>query len=258
MTSLFNEDEVHNDPVIDPNKDYFSELVGEGKKYKDTVAAGRAIVEKDHFIDHIKRENNQLREDYMKLHEEYKAGAKLQELIDQLKAQQQASSDNLNANDVKDSTAFDPKQIESLVSSKLQEFEANKKEQENYNYVKEKLVERFGPNFKEALRQHSESLGMSPEYVDDLARKAPKALLSALGAEGTGSPRETFQSPPTSSVKTAFSPKTEQRTWSYYQKLRRDHPKVYYDPKTQVQLHKDAMALGPAFEDGDWETLGKI
>jgi hypothetical protein len=259
MTSLFNEE---NDPVtIDPNKDYFSELVGEGKKYKDTLAAGRAIMEKDAFIDSLKREQNQIREDYMKLHEEYKAGASLRELIDQLKNQQQTSSDtHHNANVVNDSTAsIDPKQIESLVSSQLQKLEATNREQANYNFVKDKLTERFGSNYKEALRQHSENLGMSAEYIDDMARKAPKALLKALGVEEKYDRQQnSFQAPPATNVR-SFQPSVpEQRTWSYYQELRKKDPKKYYDPKTQVQLHKDAMALGESFEDGDWEQLGKF
>ena len=41
------------------------------------------------------------------------------------------------------------------------------------------------------------------------------------------------------------------RTWEYYENLRRTEPAKYWMPKTQVQLHRDADALGKTFEPFD-------
>ena len=43
------------------------------------------------------------------------------------------------------------------------------------------------------------------------------------------------------------------RTWSYYEKIRKDDPARYRDPKTHSQMFQDAIALGDAFADGDFE-----
>jgi hypothetical protein len=38
-----------------------------------------------------------------------------------------------------------------------------------------------------------------------------------------------------------------QRTWAYYQELKKTNPKLYLDPKIAAQMDKDAIALGDAF-----------
>ncbi len=42
------------------------------------------------------------------------------------------------------------------------------------------------------------------------------------------------------------------RTWAFYQELKKSNPTEYWRPKTQVQMHKDAEALGDAFANGDF------
>ncbi len=49
-----------------------------------------------------------------------------------------------------------------------------------------------------------------------------------------------------------------QRTWSYYENLRKTDKRKYIDPKTHAQMLKDATELGDAFRDGDFDTtLGR-
>jgi hypothetical protein len=45
------------------------------------------------------------------------------------------------------------------------------------------------------------------------------------------------------------------RTWRWYQDLKAKDSNKYWHPKTQVQMHKDAEALGDAFADGDFENV---
>jgi hypothetical protein len=42
------------------------------------------------------------------------------------------------------------------------------------------------------------------------------------------------------------------RTWAFYEKLRKENPDLYRTAKTHEQMVKDAVALGTAFEDGDF------
>jgi hypothetical protein len=48
----------------------------------------------------------------------------------------------------------------------------------------------------------------------------------------------------------------EKRTWHWYQQLKKDNPRLYHEPKTQVQMHKDASDLGASFKDGNWGKFG--
>jgi hypothetical protein len=42
------------------------------------------------------------------------------------------------------------------------------------------------------------------------------------------------------------------RTWSYWEKMRKENPALYRSPAQSAQRIKDAMALGKDFEDGDY------
>lgn len=250
MTSLLQEDDQ---PHIDPNKNYLEELVGEGKKFKDTQELAKGKYLADQMVEFKNRQFDELNADYLKLRQEYNAGPKLQEAIDRLLAMQQTPDrDNTpNANEVNDKPSFDPKEIESLVSSKIQEVEATRKQQENYNLVKNKLIERFGSNYQATLKTQIDDLGMTAEEADRLARNNPKVFLRTFELDKPET-KENFQSPPRSSRNDRFAPNTLKRTWSYYQRMRAEQPDLYRQPKTQVQMLDDMRELGKEFEDGDF------
>ncbi len=242
-------------PLIDPNKNYLEELVGEGKKFKtpEELALGKA--RSDLYIRDLERQKDELRADYERLHDEYKTGPKLQEILDQLTEQRLASSESPQANEViENQPAYDPKQIESLVSSKISEYEMTKKQQENFNVVKGKLQERYGDSYHNVLKEQINRLGLTDEDVNTLAKKSPDAFFRLVGLDQPVS-KDNFQAPPRSNQRSDnFSPTSSKRTWAYYQKMRTESPKVYNDPKTQVQMHKDYIELGTAFEDGDFKN----
>lgn len=252
--TLLNVD-VEDQLQIDPNKNYLEELVGEGRKFKSPEELAKGKYESDLYVDHLKKRLDEMREDYIRLDTDYKSRAKLEELIDQLKGNQQLASNENNhstVNEVK--PAVDFKEVESLVSSKIMEHESNKREQENFNSVKVKLKERYGDNYQFFLKQQMESLGLKEDFVNDLAKKHPQVLFRTLGLDQPVQ-KETFDAPMRSTNR--FAPTTPQkRTWSYYDKMRKEQPKLYYDPKTQVQMHKDATSLGDEFKDGNWDDLG--
>jgi hypothetical protein len=100
-----------------------------------------------------------------------------------------------------------------------------------------------------------ESLEITEEDLNEMARNRPKFLLKTLGLDQPA-PKEPFQTPIRSTQK--FVPAgAEKRTWSYYQKLKKENPKLYNDPKTNVQMQKDYIELGDEFEDGDFRPSGR-
>lgn len=259
--NLFDE----NDPVqVDPNKDYLNELIGENGKFHKAdreealKALARGKVEADAYIPVLEKRLDDLRADYLKIRDENVSRARLEDLIEQLSASKQlaSSEENQNANEVNTKPVIDPNEIKNIFSSQIREYENTKKEQENANLVRNKLQERFGSNYKSVLKEQVETLGLTEDFVNDLARKHPKLLFKTLGVDENNQ-QENFQAPPRSSQQRtdSFAPKTEKRTWSYYEKMRKENPKQYYDPKIAVQLHRDAIDLGDAFKDGNWRQL---
>ena len=227
---------------IDETKDWHAELVGEGKKYADEKALALSRVHADRHIAFVESENAEMRNEILRLKQEANAGAKLQELLDKLDSQQQLTSREQTPHsneDIKPALKLD--EVESLVSSKIQQHEQQRREQDNYNQVKAKLTERFGNNFKTVLKDKSDALGLSDEEVNTMARKNPNLFIKTFDLNAQS---ETFQTPPRTSG--IFSPKLPQkRNWNYYQDLKKKTGA--WDKATRLQMEKDAQALGEAF-----------
>lgn len=249
-----------NDNLLDNSnqeiKDYLAELVGEGKKFKDAETLAKAKYDSDQYIKTLERQKDELREDYLKIREESMSQAKLKELIDQLEAKQKSSAITQNApdQDVQKPQPFDPKELEGLVSKSIQAHEMTKTQEQNFNTVKNKLIEEWGNNYQTTLKQHMGVLGLTDDYVNEMARKYPNAFLKTLGI-GAPTQDNKFQAPPRSEI-AGFAPAVQQdRTWAWYQNLKKSDPKTYHDPKTSVQMHNDAIRLGERFKDGDYSAF---
>jgi len=256
MTSLL-EDNNNPDLGIDDDKNYFEELVGDNKKFKSPEDLAKAKVHSDLYISTLTKRLDEMREDYNKLHEEYKAKARLDEVVDQLNQRLAASNsdDNTNTANEGNKANIDLNQIESLISEKLQKLKASEQEEANFREVQNKLKETYGENYKAIVQREMEQLGLQESDVNELARKRPKVFMKTFGLDSA--PKgDQFQPPPRSGVRSdSFSPNTQKRTWTYYQKMKRENPRLYNDPKTIVQMHNDAIALGDAFEDGDFRNI---
>ncbi len=250
---------------IDPNLDALEELTKPGGKFDRTKYASEAEMYKDiakgkvtadQYIDHFKVRHDELRQDYSKLREEYNAGPKLKELIDQYTAASQQNNQNqLPPDDDVKPVSFDEKGLEDFFEKKLSQREQQKKEEANYKLVESKLMEHYGPQFGSALKQQVNQLGLDPDFVNELARKHPQVLFRTLGLEGK-SGDTSYQAPLQSTQRRDPFASTEKRTNAYYQKLRKSDPVAYRSPKIQDQMFKDMVALGSDFEDGDWNAYG--
>lgn len=244
---------VKETPMIDPNKDYLPELVGDGKKFKTPQELARGKMEADLFIETMKKQQDDLRAEYLKLREESSKQAKLDELIDRLQRQTPASSDTQTAK--VDNTPPKVEFDESLIDRRIDAREAERKRQDNFTQVQNKLKERFGDNSSAVLKQQMDALDLTREDVNNLAYKSPKAFFKAMGLEEQAP--ASFQPPRSTRISENFNQKGNQkRTWSYYQELKKTNPQLYYDPKITNQMHEDYKSLGAAFQDGDFQSFG--
>lgn len=248
MTDLFTQDD---------KSDIAAYIPGESNRYKTIEDLAKGKYESDTHIKRIEEENKQLRETNLQLREDNQTKAKLEEYLDRI------SSSTARTNPASDGTTnnqpgeqpFDLSQVESLFEKKWKEREVSKTKEQNVKLVTDALKERHGHNYLDVLNKQTEDLGLSKEAVNYLAENSPKALMKQLGL--TEAPKaDSFSPPPRQSALFSTKP-SEKRTWSYYQKLRKDQPEIYRNPQTQVQMQKDYMTYGKEFEDGDFLYHGQ-
>lgn len=244
-------------PTIDPNTDFLNELVGENKKFKTPQDLAKGKFESDNYIKVLETRLDEFREDYKKLDADYKSRAKVEELIDKLGTLQAPATLNQEPPVKVEKPAIDPNEIKNLVASELKEMRTQNTQEDNYNRVGKTLKEHFGDNYASDVKRQLESLDLTEDDFHNLARTRPNFLLKALGADKP-LVKETFQTPPRNERRSdTFSPRgAQKRTWSYYQNMKKENPDLYRNPKTNVDMHNDMMALGEEFKDGDFGKYG--
>lgn len=217
-------------------------------KYKDfdKEALEKKAINADQHIVTLERRLDELRNDYLAEREQNVTRAKLEELIAKIDQKQLTSSETPGTKEVTEKPELRPEQIQSLVSQEIQKHELSRKQEENLSSAKAKLVEKFGSNYQTVYKDRLEALGLTAEFADNLAKTSPSAFINTLGLNEQR--RESFTTPPANT--SFFSPKTpEKKTYSYYQKMRKDNPKLYYDPRIANEMDKQALEQGEAFFD---------
>jgi hypothetical protein len=217
-------------------------------KWKDKPADEvlKAKIDSDLYIKTLERQKDEMRQMYLQQSEELKAKAKFEELIDRFeKAPKDLQVASPPANE--DQPKFNPDEYRKIASETFQEMERSKIESDNFRKVQNKLQDKYGSNYANVLKDQQTTLGLSDTDVNTLAKKSPEAFFRMMGLNEQA--RESFQTPPRGSQRNdSFAPKgAPKRDWNYYMEMKKSNPKVFLDPKIQVQMHNDAIELGEAF-----------
>lgn len=210
----------------------------------------KSKVESDLYIKTIESQKDELRADYMKAQEEIQKSKALEQLIDRLNNKEVPAGTTPAVQNTPPSVAMND--IEKMFDDKYEAKKRSEVETSNFNKVQAKLQERFGARAGEVLAEQSNTLGLSKEDVNSLAKKSPDAFFRMLGLNTQE--KDLFMAPPRSDLRNDnYAPKTVKRTWSWYQAEKAKNSKWYWNPQTQLQMHRDSEALGSAFEDGDFQ-----
>lgn len=248
---------------IDEDKDYLAELTGPGgkfdrSKYQSDEDMYKALAKGKYFGDATvevqNRKMDELRDEYRRLRDESATSSSLKEVLDQIaELRKQSTLPPLTPQaDLDKGTGFDPNQLDSLINNKIEEREARRIADQNFNKVKEKLVETFGANYSGKLQQQLKDQGLTAQDIDQLARRSPQAAIRLLGLDQQQQDNS-FEAPTRGSVNKSFAPKSgEKRTWNWYQNLRAKDMNLYNSSKIQAQMYADAAELGQEFRDGDF------
>lgn len=216
--------------------DPLSELVGEGKKFKTVEDLAKGKTEADAYIEQLKQELAEMREDLNK-----RAG--LEDVLDSVKAAQSTSQEPTKTPEI------DESMLDKLVEQKITAIESQRTAQENEAAANAKMVEHYGDveKAKAAFTAKAAELNMDPASLRSMAQQSPKAFMTLMGV----SAKEHTPAKTQGTVRTDALPNVSggprEGTFAWYQQLRRENPRKYYQPAIQNRMFEDRKRLGEDF-----------
>lgn len=253
MTKLFSEPSNNLDDLllddlptgeVERPSNYREALVGEGKKFRDDEYLARGKWESDNiFIPRLKKENQELRE-------ALRQKANLEQLVNQLREKSASSGLDTSDSERHDSdpgqnkntlaTGLSKEEIAALVKSVVTEEKTQDVRTRNIEKCVSDLKAQFGEAYVEIVRNRAQELGLSTDYMDNLAATSPKALLELVAP----AVKQTDVRAPRSSVRSSLSSnqKTVTKDWNYYQELRRKDLGRFLSPEIQNEMDRAARS----------------
>jgi hypothetical protein len=222
---------------------FLENLVGEGKKFTDPEALAKGKYEADKFVEDLKRQNAELREDMEK-------AAKLDELMELVKNQnvkptEQAQTPVVDPSDTS-SDQMTEETLKALIENHVSERDQQTTKAHNLAEADKVLTQKYGDSANAVLKARASELNMSVDEMKELASKNPKAFLRLVGTDektvSSGNLVGGSQRSESGTISNA-----DVRNFAYYNKLRKENKKLYYSPKVQQQLMKDAESMKEAF-----------
>jgi hypothetical protein len=200
----------------------FDDLVGEGKKYKTTDDAAIAIMEKDHFIEQLKRENAEMREASSKRMNEEEFLAKLAQATAPKTPEPQDPPVERRVEQV--ASAVTPEDIDKIIDQR----EAKRSREQNLNSVVDRLQELYGDEFKSRVQSQAKELGVGTTFLTNIASENPQAFYRLMGIEAPKR-QDTFSPPPPTRVNTANQTQPSgKKDYGHFQKLRSEKGDGWY------------------------------
>lgn len=227
----------------------FEELVGEGKKFATPDDLARGKMEADRVIKAREQENEDLRQALADA--ETRADLALRAAADRPTPQSERQVRE------PEPAAQAPTLTDEDLAKRIRAINQHETEQEriqrNTSEVAFELIRVYGSEDKanEVVNQKARELGVPVSFLQEVAAKSPKAFYTQLGVDVKPTP--TTQAPH-SDVNTVVLGNTrtgpKPGTYGYYENLRATEGNaVYFSPKVQNQLMKDAFAASERGED---------
>lgn len=232
MSNIF--DVVNTDSVatIDPNQNYYENLVGEGKKFKDNESLARGKAESDAFIEKLKAEAEALRK-------ELNTKASFETILDQIKSSKEP------ANPAPIPLQGDLKTVElddSVLESKLAEILSRRDQQRTHEGNLEKAVrvmrENYGDQAQAVINHKASEIGMTPAALQKIATESPSAFFRLVGVSESPAPGQAPVVPRNGLNTVHAADQGNVKNKAYYDRMKNTDPKRYNDPKTTSEMMK--------------------
>lgn len=241
QTSLFDQNNID---AIDPSKDYFAELVGEGKRYATPQEIAKGKVEADRHIKTLEKEAEDLRKELSARLTLEQYSDKIAELINKSSG---TTNNNQNGGEEEKQTqskTLSEDDLDKFFDTRITAREQARMKQANVSFVQSELKKVFGDDYSTKITETAESLDLDKESLNKLAERNPKAFLKLFIP---GQKQEEFSTHPRSSV--VFKPSTSsERNYTFYQEERKrlkDDKRAL--KRLESQEYQDALRLGDKF-----------
>ena len=233
------------DQGVDPTKDYLSEYVGDGKKFRDTKELARAKAEADAHIARVEAENQAFRE---RLQQTKSIEELMTELDERANRRPEGNNHVPEPAPAPADNGISADDLDRLLEEKLTKRQKEDRAKTNETWVMQQLTSKFGQNYGERVRAAAAELGLSKEDVTTLAREKPKAFLKLVDDNQPQDQRGNF-SPPSNRVNTQADGPSGARNYKFYSNIRKTDPKTYQSGRVQQEMHREAIKQGAAFYD---------
>jgi len=224
---------------------FVDQLVGDGKKFRDVESLAKGKLEADRHIADITKTLNELREEVAK--QDY-AKTLLEQL--QSKGAESGTAKTEDSTQTRNSATEDTTQnrevdIEALVEQAITKKEKARTFEQNIAAANEAMVSQYGEKAGEVVKVRSQELGISVERLKEIAAESPTAFLQLVTGSAKKTPEKVVMQ---GSVRQdSLTSNTSERTFQYYQKMRKENKSLYYSPKVQRMLMDDRLRLGDKF-----------
>tara|TARA_R110000823_G_scaffold67662_2_gene157597 strand:+ start:2980 stop:3723 length:744 start_codon:yes stop_codon:yes gene_type:complete len=211
-------------------------LVGEGKKFSNNEDLAKGKAESDSFIEQLQTELQGLRGELDKRMTSEDVLAKIREENAKSSAAEGNTTPSLGKDDVAE-----------LVKQTLESTRTEETMNLNLGKVDQELLNKFGEKAGEWLASKSQELGVSVDFLADVAKTSPSAFFNTVGLN---TETNTNASVTQSSVNTESLAHNNQATAikagtkRSYDELRKSDPRKYWSPEVQNDLFKSRQELG--------------
>lgn len=219
---------------------YLDQLVGEGKKYRDVEELAKGTFHANNFIEVLKKEKEQMQE-------QLQQSQTIADLLNFAPQQTTNQSESTLIAAPVETPKEDVKVQERNVEEIVQELLERKNQEQNQRIAYQKVLDYFGKDEQKAgeyIRQKSADLGLPVSWFDDVARKNPNALVSILGIDKPSSPTPQLNPTINPAAVGTFQAGEQVKDHAYYQKLRRENPRLYNSPQIQQEKERSILSLG--------------
>lgn len=233
--NIFGESPNTNDTTQNSGNDPFNQLVGEGKKFSDATALAEGKLESDRYIEQLKREQQELRDELAKRPSK-------EEMLDIVKAAQNESGNT--------KPGLDEEAVKTLVNTQVKEMGEADRRKANSDKAISTMVEKFGDKAAEITAAKARELNVNVEYLKNMAETSPSLFLQTMGVTAEPQGRDTSNQHMEGSVNTenlqqGSAPSAD--SWSHYEKMRKENPSEYFSPRIQNEIFEKRKRLGEAF-----------
>ena len=254
MTDVFQEPEITSavetlQIVSEPGKSAFDQLVGSDRKFKTQEDLAHAAIEKDRFIEQLKRETKGLREELDRALKDKNTDKRLEEIMTRLNQPTAQPSTEVTTPLERTAPAPNQEDINDIVKRALENELNSRTAVQNANKAIAALKSAFGDNYATRLEQRTQEIGFTKAEMNALAARSPEAFMELVNPGKV----VRHQEPPRSGYNTSAQPQDSgEKTYSTFEKMRTSTDPMerqrYWSPQIQLEIHQ----LGEkALREGD-------